>query len=298
MKKQFFGFLLFFATAITGLCVPLVKEAFSEVPPSFFMSIRFALAFLVLFLIQPRAFVKMFKSDNLKPLILVSLSLFVGYLVYNYSMYFTSAINATFLYSLTMFIIPFVAKKINGTPYTPIIFLGAGMAFVGIFLLLGNGGTIKLGFGDILGIISAVLFSFQIVLSGTCVKSFEPIPLAAFQFAVVALGTYPVSLLVEGPQSLMVISPKSWLAIVLSALICTAGIYVVQNMALKEISESVTGIIVALLPLFTAVGAWFILGESLSTIGKIGGALMLAGVIVASRSNPEIKKKHTGSFQS
>jgi len=79
-------------------------------------------------------------------------------------------------------------------------------------------------------------------------------------------------------------SSFGWLeitALLFAGILITAALYYVQTRAQQKLSENTIGVLYALLPLFAAVFSWIMLGETLSVIGMVGGAMMVTGVILA-----------------
>ena len=77
-----------------------------------------------------------------------------------------------------------------------------------------------------------------------------------------------------------------WLCIVAIALVCTVIAMIAFFGALKRIGPAVASIASTLEPLVTVALAWVILGESLSAIQYLGGALVLGSAAWLARSDP------------
>ena len=287
MNNRQLGLMLFVVTALAGCCMPFIKEAYTYIPPVFLLALRFSVAFLAVVLWQRKAFFLAVNRETIGPLLKISVFFLAGYFIHNLAFYYTTATNATFFYTVSILIIPFIAKAMNGTPYTKQLFVGIALVFMGIFCLSRNSGEFHFVLGDLLALGSAFFFSMQIVLVGRYVDRLDPIAMAGFQFGVVAVVSFIVAAIMGDIMPLGQISFEAWRAILLTGLIATVSMYVTQNYAQKKLSESVTGIILALFPLFTAISAWFVLGEKLALIGKIGGVFMLVGAIVAGAKNQD-----------
>jgi drug/metabolite transporter (DMT)-like permease len=72
---------------------------------------------------------------------------------------------------------------------------------------------------------------------------------------------------------------KGWLILLLLAAIPTVGGFGLLNVSLTILPSSVASLVVSLEPVFTAVLAYFILGERLGSAQLGGGALILGGVV-------------------
>jgi drug/metabolite transporter (DMT)-like permease len=73
---------------------------------------------------------------------------------------------------------------------------------------------------------------------------------------------------------------KGWLILFLLAAIPTVGGFGLYNVSLSILPSSVASLIVSLEPVFTAVIAYFLLGEVLTAVQLVGAALILGGVAV------------------
>ena len=73
-------------------------------------------------------------------------------------------------------------------------------------------------------------------------------------------------------------SVRGWTVMILLGAIPTVSGYGFYNVSLTLLDASVANIIVSLEPLFTAVLAFMLLGETLSPVQLLGSALLLSGV--------------------
>jgi drug/metabolite transporter (DMT)-like permease len=71
---------------------------------------------------------------------------------------------------------------------------------------------------------------------------------------------------------------EGWIVLALLGAIPTVGGYGFYNVSLTMMDASVANIIVSLEPFFTAIFAFFILGEILTPVQMLGSALLLSGV--------------------
>jgi drug/metabolite transporter (DMT)-like permease len=68
--------------------------------------------------------------------------------------------------------------------------------------------------------------------------------------------------------------------------LCTISVYVVYARCQELVDVSVLAIVLASIPVFAVGFAWLLLGEALSTHVAIGGAVILAGVLLISTQRP------------
>lgn len=285
---------------LSGACLPLIKDSYTNIPPIYFLTLRFGLAFLIILAYLRGRFLKGITRETIFPLLFISVFLTGGYVAYNLSMVFTTSTNANFLANTSIVMIPFLAKAVNKTRYTKQLFVGIFIMLVGVFGLVHKSSDFTFNPGDIMALFAAFIFSVQIVLVGKYINRLEPVTLAGFEFGFTALVALVLATIFEDIPSFGELVPMNWVAVITVAVFSTVAMFVMQNFAQRRLSESVTGIIIALMPLFTAISAAFILGEHLTIIGKIGGVLMVTGSIVASthgnRINNEEELIRDGNF--
>lgn len=285
MKNSSLALILLGATAFAGVGVPITKDIADVIPPIFILFIRFSMAFLLLFLFKAKHIVKNFKREHIVPILIVGGFCSGGYILYNLAVVYTTATNAAFFYSVSVLMIPFIAKWVNGTAYNRGLLIGIGITVVGMVGLIFNTGEFAFNAGDLLGLSCAVVFSFHVVFTGRYMDRLDAWVLADLQFAVVSVITLIAALLFEDVPNVMRFGAGQWLPLFYLAFFGTVVIYVAQNFAQMKLSESIIGIIYALLPLFGAISSWVILGETLTPIGMGGCVLMVIGAMVASKLN-------------
>ena len=106
--------------------------------------------------------------------------------------------------------------------------------------------------------------------------------------AVVGAVMLVLSFIVETPA--LPHSPKVWAAALFLGIFCSGVCLVLQSVYQKDTTASRAGLIFTLEPVFSAVFAFFLLGERLGLKGYIGAALMLASLFVMELDIPFFDK--------
>ena len=88
----------------------------------------------------------------------------------------------------------------------------------------------------------------------------------------------PVKFFVESGIHLETTTGTAWLIILYLAITCTFLGYLMQNLALTRISERTVALLQSLCPVMTAIFAFFMLGERLTTAGIAGALIIIACV--------------------
>lgn len=189
----------------------------------------------------------------------------------------TTASQAGFLVSLTVILVPLLSILLKNRPETR-VFFGAGIALIGICLLTLTK-ELHITQGDALCMATAVFYATHIILTGRLAPQTDAILLGIYQLGFAGLFGFLLSYLVETPK--LPSSPKAWLAVLALSILCSAIGFVVQTVAQKYTSPTHTGLIFSLEPVFAALFAFLISGETLTVRGYIGAALVLISVLIA-----------------
>ncbi len=136
-----------------------------------------------------------------------------------------------------------------------------------------------INFGDILCIISSVIYAIYIIYTDRIVKGRNCLLLGVLQFGVVSLLGFIFSLSFE--NFALPYTKFDWIVILILAIFCSAFGFIGQIFAQKFINSVKTGMILSLEPLFAAIFGYVFLDERLSLLGYLGGFLMLVGITIA-----------------
>jgi len=189
----------------------------------------------------------------------------------------TTASQAGFLVSLTVIFVPLLSILLKNRLQTRVLF-GAGLAVVGIALLTLNE-SLQISLGDVLCIAAALFYATHIIVTGKLAPQSDAIVLGVCQLGFTALFGFGFSLLAETPQ--LPHTPEAWLAVLVLSVLCSAIGFVVQTVAQQYTTPAHTGLIFSLEPVFAALFAFLLNGETLTVRGYLGAALVLLSVLIA-----------------
>jgi drug/metabolite transporter (DMT)-like permease len=271
-------------TILWGLTFPLIRSALEDVDPFHFIALRFGLAtlaFLPLLLSRPRA------RASVRRALLPGLGL--GLLAW--SSYFTQVLGlrtvtagrAAFITGTSVILVPLMSPWFGaGRPGR--VDLGAAiLATVGLYLLTGPAGG---GFtaGDAWILLCAVTYAIYIhTLQKVLARGHHDLALAFAQIAAVALFGL---LLVPTRASPLVLTGNVILAVVFCAVFATVGTFWLQTRYQGRTTAERVALIFAMEPVFASLFAYLLLRETLSWVGALGGALILAAVLGAELLGP------------
>jgi len=285
--------LLVGVTAIWGSTFVLVKDAVARYPTLPFLTIRFALAALV---VLPMAWLGWRRERRVRGTrprtvlfagVVMGLMLGAGYIFQTFGLERTSASNAGFITGLFVVLVPLLQGLISRRWVGGSTAAGAFLACLGLFLL--SGGSIggasgeASRAGDGLVFLCAVSFSLHILATDRFAHQHETLVLTFIQLTVVSLGC----LLLTGatvaagaanpglPQEAQV-----WIALAVTAVLASAVAFYVQTFAQRHAPPARTAVILTMEPVFAGLFGYFFAGDRLTALSWVGAGLILAGMLI------------------
>jgi drug/metabolite transporter (DMT)-like permease len=166
---------------------------------------------------------------------------------------------------------------------------GIGLAVGGLWLLTSPTGA-ELNFGDLLTLVCAILFAWYIVYLDVASKAMSALQLTFLQAATCAGLGIPTTLLVE--DFFFHPTPSVFVSVGYLTLFATVLTTFVQTKYQKDTTPTRAAVIFTVEPVWASTMAYFFLGEILGTLGVVGGALIIAGVLISELSDkiPFVKK--------
>jgi drug/metabolite transporter (DMT)-like permease len=272
------------ATAAYGSTFKLVKNALLDVTPAGYMLLRFGIAALVLapFALRNgwrnREAVAESASDDrgsfARAALLFGLIGFVGYWFQNVGLQHTSTSDSAFITGLFVVFTPIIETVARRRSPGRLVIFAVAIAAVGLFLL--TGARFSLGYGNALTLGCAAAFGLWIYVGGQLANRFDPIALTCVQMVAMTVLSIPVVL----ATGLGHVTPRVWLAVLVTGVVCSAAAFTVQLWGQRRIEPARAAVIL----LFEPVVAGFVgyaVGERLGLKGYVGAAVILASILVA-----------------
>lgn len=277
--------------ALFGGLAVAAKFVLPFVPPLALALLRLGAATVLLFALE-RAFVRAPRPPA-RDLAAFALFALLG-VVLNQGLFLvglerTSATNAVLLVATIPAFTLLVAVLLGHEKASAWKVAGLAVSFAGVALLVVGGG-LELGLhtlvGDVLVVLNALSYSIYLVVSRPALARHDPMTLIAWVFL---FGTLEMAL-VAVPGFLAIdwagFTAVSWTALAYTLLGATVVTYGLNSWALRHVPASRVAGFVYLQPLFGALLAWLLLGETLTWRTLAAGLLILAGVAVAQRARP------------
>jgi drug/metabolite transporter (DMT)-like permease len=275
---------------IWGINFSVVKAALAEMTPLSFNSLRFllasALTLLALKLIEGD--VGFARGDWWRLLGLGLIGNTCYQLLFINGIDHTTAGNSALLLSTTPVFISLIGRVLGIERIEKLAWVGIFFSFAGIFLVvIGSGKELGLAKesigGDILVLISALIWSLNTVLSKPMLSRYSALKLTAL--AMVA-GT-PFIVLFSIPQLLAqnwaAVSWQGWLGLLFSGSMAVALAYIIWNSGVSKVGGARTAVYSNLSPVIAAIFAWLTLGEAITAFMVLGAAMIFLGIYLTRR---------------
>jgi len=260
-----------------GVSFVVVKDALDAATPLAFLALRFGIAAVFLLPFVVRSMFQVSRSDLVAGLLLATL-LGAGFMAQTTGLVYTTPSRSAFIVAMSSVPVPVVAYLFLRQRSHWLAVLALAVAGLGIYLLTAPeaGGMNR---GDLLTLVTAVLFSGQIVAIAELSRRHDPMRLLWLQTAGTAVYATLGALLLE--RSSVAWSLEFGAALGFTAVIATALALWWQLRAQRHMTSTRAALIFCLEPVFATLASWVWLGERLSFTQWVGGALILAGMVTA-----------------
>lgn len=275
------NFMLFVAAAIWGSAFVAQKVGMDVIGPFWFTGLRFALGTLMiapLLLVEKPA--RQIKRSDWMTGIGIGLLLFVGINLQQVALIYTTVANTGFITGLYVALVPVICL-FSGHRYGAGVWVGVAMAIIGLYLLSVRG-DFQINPGDLLTMISAVFWAFQVIALSNSGHCLPPVRLAMTQFFTCVVLSVLVALFRE-PISFAIIGDAG-IPLLYGGIMSVGFGFTIQVIAQRYAHAAHSAIILSLESVVAAFTGWLVLNEALDARALIGCALMLAGTIVAQLS--------------
>ncbi|HEY6188187.1 MAG TPA: DMT family transporter [Pyrinomonadaceae bacterium] len=288
---------LVLVTLIWGSTFVMAKDVLGYWPPLAYITIRFALAAVVLVALFPRLFIRARREEwraGATLGLLMSLA-FAGQAI---GQVYTTPSKSAFITGLTTPLVPFVALVILRVRPTIENLIGVTLASIGGMLILVPHDA-SVNRGDVLTLVCTILFAAHITFLSSYARRFDirqltvlQITTAASVFVFVWLAFKACALLLVGhplPEVVaqesvpLVLSLRVLWQIVYLALVATVATFLLWTWGQSRMSATHAAIIFSLEPVFATVFAVAVRGgeDWMGGRGALGAALIFLGIIIS-----------------
>jgi drug/metabolite transporter (DMT)-like permease len=266
--------LLVSVTAVWGSTFFLIRDLVAHVPSADFLTVRFAIAAVVMAAVFHRQTLALSRRE-----VLVGVGLGVLYggaqLLQTVGLEHTDASVSGFVTGTYVVLTPVLGALLLRDRVPGTTWIAVGLATAGLAVLSLRGFSV--GFGEALTLAAAALYALHILGLGRYSTSASATGLATVQAFVIALvalvGALPggITLPQDGGQ---------WTSLLYMALVAGAVALWAQTWAQSHLPATRAAIVMTMEPVFAAFFAVLLGGESLTARMLLGGGLVLAAMYV------------------
>ena len=216
-------------------------------------------------------------------LLLPGVFLTVDLAAWHLSLTMTSVANATLLSNLAPVFVTLGSWLIFRTRITPVFLTGLAMTLAGVVVLKGGPPTVGDGdmAGDATAIVAAVFYAGYMLAIGYIRSRFSTLRIMVWSTVSAAICVLPFALFFE--SALLPVTLYGWAIVLGLALVCHVGGQGLVTYALAYLPTAFSALTLLLQPVVAAILAWVLLAEPVGPMQALGGAIVLAGILVARR---------------
>ncbi|HEY6684394.1 MAG TPA: DMT family transporter [Propionibacteriaceae bacterium] len=282
-RTELLAFLaLLVMTAAWGSTFFLINDLVTRIPVADLLAVRFAIASVALGLIAaPRLHLS---RSVLSYGVLLGLLYGAAQILQTAGLAHTTASISGFVTGLYVVATPLLTALILRRKIPPLTWLAAVLATLGLGVLAVHGFAI--GYGELLTLISAVIYAGHIVALGQFSTPETTLSLSLVQLSMITLVTAVAALWPTAGSAPGIQLPESlhdWLVVLYLALIASALTMVLQTWAQAHIEPSRAAVIMAMEPVWAAAFAVALGGESITARMIIGGLAIVSAMYLVER---------------
>lgn len=261
-------------TAMWGSTFFLIKDLLDRVPVLDFLAVRFAIATVALWLMFPRALGRV-SRERWRPALVLGGLYGVAQILQTAGLAHTPASVSGFITGLYVVCTPLFAAALLRHRIGLTTWGAVALAMAGLAVLTLNGFSV--GYGEALTFVSALLYALHIVGLGAWSNAREAMGMTIIQLAVITVVCFVATV----PDGIVLPSEsRDWLAVVYMAVFAAALALAGQTWAQAHLPPTRSAIMMSMEPVFAAFFAVLLGGESLTARMLLGGAMVLAAMLV------------------
>jgi drug/metabolite transporter (DMT)-like permease len=293
VKKQLFYFLtVLSAILMWSFSFPLIKAALNNgVPPIILAAMR-ALVFIpiILYLIlkNKKNFIPKSKNDWIIYIGVGIFTIILPGILQNTGMTYTTASVSSIIQTsgpiFTIILAFIILKESSDTKKI----IGSTIALIGTILLVISTDknfsiTDSTVYGNFLIMLSGISYAISSIITKSGLKNIKPLEILGFSSLLGFFGLTIISIISEPIDAILYLSIETWIIIFLLALFPSfiAIFFWYEAMAKEEISRLV--VFVYLMPVFSVIFSFILLGEIITSQTILFAILIIGGVALAQK---------------
>lgn len=279
------------AAAIWGGSFVVIKGALDVVPPCWLMFVRFFFSALIVGALFWKRVRPHLDASTLRCGAVLGILSGTAFVVQNIGLTDTTPGRNAFLTATYCVMVPFVnwavARRRPGA--TSIVAAALGILGVGL-LSLGDDFSVGLSWGDMLTLVSAVLYALHIVaVARFSASGHEVMTMTVTQLAMSAVVSLAAALVLEGVIDFGVFTdPGIWGALFYLVILSSAVCMVVQNLGQAHVPPAPASLLLSLESVFAVIASVLFYGEVVTPRLACGFASIFAAVVVSEAGVPAL----------
>lgn len=279
------------AAAIWGGSFVVIKGALDVVPPCWLMFVRFFFSALIVGALFWKRVRPHLDASTLRCGSVLGILSGTAFVVQNIGLTDTTPGRNAFLTATYCVMVPFVnwavARRRPGA--TSIVAAALGILGVGL-LSLGDDFSVGLSWGDMLTLVSAVLYALHIVaVARFSASGHEVMTMTVTQLAMSAVVSLAAALVLEGVIDFGVFAdPGIWGALFYLVILSSAVCMVMQNLGQAHVPPAPASLLLSLESVFAVIASVLFYGEVVTPRLACGFASIFAAVVVSEVGVPAL----------
>ncbi len=215
--------------------------------------------------------------EQYKWMLIAGSLLFAGSALQQVGVVYTTAGNAGFITGLYVVLVPIALFIVWREKPHWMSIVAVVLAGVGAFLL-STGGKLEFKAGDVLVLISALFWTFHVIVLGKYASKFEAMTFSVGQLFICGILNFGLGVFVEP------FPPFDWsliAAVAYTALFSLALAYTLQIWAQRHTPPADAALILSLESVFAVLAGWLLLNETLVAIQILGCVLIFIAVVLS-----------------
>lgn len=269
-----------------GVSFPVSRVAIREIPPLALATGRFALAAAVLWPAVRHRGLRLARADVPAVFALGLLGVTLYFALENYGLMYTTASRASLIVAAVPLGSALVEAVRRRRAPRPLALAGMLAAVAGVFVIVKpDGSAAHALLGDLLMLGAMAAWVAYTFLARDLMARTPALLVTAATMAAGAVTLLPLAAVEAFFVPLRAPSAGAWAALAYLGLLCSAAAYLLWNLALPALGVSVSNNLLNGIPLVSVVTGVLALGEPFTGAMALGGALILAGVVVVERTS-------------
>jgi drug/metabolite transporter (DMT)-like permease len=274
--------ILLLVTVVWGLTFPVLKVATGQLSGVEITALRFLIAAACM-----GPFVRGIPLQTWRDSLILGVLALTSMVAQAYGLQFISANRSAFLTSLNVLMVPLIGLALGVRPGW-MVFFAAAVACAGVGLMSFD---VQGDFwADLATLAAALAYALYTILMSSHAKNHRPAQLATAQIACMALLGAIWMLVDSGAPRLLLlpglVEAEVWWGLLFLGAVASAATFFLQAMAQSHVSAPQAAIIYAMEPVFAAAFGWWYISEQMTPLALLGGALVIAAVILSQRAQP------------